>query len=520
MLIQRSNYRMNVRYASALFPISASTLIALLIMLSVSRQLIVIDGLFISMLLVGTAIGIVTCVLPKPLQNAAFLVLFLLFVDALGLQTLLNTLNFLEPPMRSAAKLVVLISIFGGCLLIFLVLKENFAEVFFVTVLAATVIGIGQALLTTPISFGDTSRIVHSIQPEPGSQSRNPELPIKLHIMLDGHLPPAALAFALPGSEPIAEFLREFYLRHGFLLYEKTYTRFRWTRMSMASAFNFDVETTDPVDLYIDETIDKVFSLRTNKYFDSFQERGYIISVASQIGYLDFCSTEHVVKCSTIVGTRKTRLPYHMVLYNAYTRLARPFGLTWLPDRTRFYENTYNIVDDVVAEMSSVRPGEMIFAHIFPPHQPWYLNSNCEISTTEKQGPNAFSQVIKCVYGKLDNLFSELERRGLFENAEIVIHGDHGMRLDTHRLNDSEIFRTGSANPQTIVANYGALFAIRAPTVEPGYDEKLTSIQSLMSKYFGSTLPNSTGDTNMVIYRGKEGRDDSFVSMSMPQAWN
>jgi hypothetical protein len=508
--------------------ISSPVLLSLLVIMSTSRQLIVIDIYFILAITVGISVGIISYLASERLNTLILFCLLLLFIDVFGMQNLLNSLNSMEPTLRTISKIGILGAMLGLSFLVVFILREHFAEIFFTTVLVVTVIVTVDNLTTMPVSIGDTSRIVSDIDSEATAEARDQTLPIRLHIMLDSHMAPIAMPIEWPDGERISQFLKEFYSRHGFHLFARSYSQYRWTRKAMAAALNFHTKAVDPEQYYIGRSIGedsalgisrrmagavfRVYKLDKSKYFEQIRDQGYSLSVAAQTGYLNFCTAARMTKCRTLVGTRKTRYPNHMILYNIFDRFKRLTGNKWEVDRTSFYMKIHEIADEAIADMSKAKRGEMIFAHIYSPHHPNLMDENCKFLATNEQGMDAYIQDMLCVYKKLDKLFLSLKKNKLFKDAEILIHGDHGVRSLNRQITRKDVADPGSIDPKKIVQTYSALFAIKAPDVKPGYDERSVSIQQLMIEYFGTDQPSPTADGNDVFFEG--------VTLTMPQTWN
>ena len=79
---------------------------------------------------------------------------------------------------------------------------------------------------------------------------------------------------------------------------------------------------------------------------------------------------------------------------------------------------------------------------------------------------------------QLQGLFDALKVAGVFDEATIIVHGDHGSRInlgsDQERL-----------TPSGVVERFSTLFAIKSPQVTPGYDEHMSPLQDLLASAVG-----------------------------------
>ena len=77
---------------------------------------------------------------------------------------------------------------------------------------------------------------------------------------------------------------------------------------------------------------------------------------------------------------------------------------------------------------------------------------------------------------QLKGLFDALKVAGVFEEATIIVHGDHGSRASV---------RGSEAEHPAPVDLFSTLFAVKAPQVVPGYDEQMSPLQDLLASAVG-----------------------------------
>ncbi len=87
---------------------------------------------------------------------------------------------------------------------------------------------------------------------------------------------------------------------------------------------------------------------------------------------------------------------------------------------------------------------------------------------------------MRCLKRRLADLFEILDRRGLANQATVIIHGDHGSQISSLE----PIVRNGAAlSSLDIISSYSTLFAVKAPGLASGLDREFSSIQGLFARH-------------------------------------
>jgi hypothetical protein len=84
--------------------------------------------------------------------------------------------------------------------------------------------------------------------------------------------------------------------------------------------------------------------------------------------------------------------------------------------------------------------------------------------------------------------------------------GDHGARI-------SAGMHVESMSERDMIDNYPALYAIRGPGIEPGYDVRKTSIQRLSAEYFSGKPAEALGPDELTV---SIDRQDAEVAVDRP----
>lgn len=99
--------------------------------------------------------------------------------------------------------------------------------------------------------------------------------------------------------------------------------------------------------------------------------------------------------------------------------------------------------------------GTYYFAHFLLPHKPYIYNENCKLLwitnwETGTHGPEKAFEQASCSKKHVFHLVDKLEESPALKDAVIIVHGDHGVRLD--KTSD--------------VSMYGSFLAVKIPGVE------------------------------------------------------
>lgn len=340
------------------------------------------------------------------------------------------------------------------------------------------------------------------------------ELPIVLHVVFDELMSPGGIDPSLPGGRAAIDAVHAMARAHGLRLYDSIYSRFYYSGVSLPNLIHAE---------YTGETAPLQTTIANpgadSAYFADMSARGYH-SAVFQTEVLNFCSPPSVSLCETFPShdpgvvsaanmDERTRSVYLWdTLFRAYEPgylpalgrwfIRRTFGLDlrlsgMLGTADRFDVQGFALwFDRFTAFVSHVPRGSHVFAHFLVPHSPYLLNAGCVIEGEYDSGYRLAERVngeegldrarrtyygqyldqMRCVVSQIDAFLSGIESLPAFDDAVIVIHGDHGSRISAGSVAE----KTG---PRDMVDNYAAFFAVRAPGVEPGVDCVFTSLPQI-----------------------------------------
>jgi hypothetical protein len=153
-------------------------------------------------------------------------------------------------------------------------------------------------------------------------------------------------------------------------------------------------------------------------------------------------------------------------------------------------------------DLRSASRGSVFFAHLMVPHYPYVLDESCRVraqtedwlnrsegrdavvqntDATRRQRYIAYYAQIRCQQERLLALFNAMKQAGVWDDAIVVIHGDHGSRI-VRRL--PEIENANRMMPEDYRDAFSTLFAVRSGGGQSGVRDDLRSLQYLLGDAF------------------------------------
>lgn len=358
-------------------------------------------------------------------------------------------------------------------------------------------------------------------------------LPVVVHLVLDEHIGLAGMTDDLPGAHRIRTLLSDFYVRNGFRLFARAFSPSVNTRDTLGSLFNGGDATAG--ETFVARERDKYVMAR-NGYLDMWRERGYKRRVL-QSSYLDFCRNADIPmgRCTTYLhdgydvrGTSTMPLLDRVSLIAqmyassiSVVKLARlaervmddrlgKMGLGW-DDRNLWTDRVGPLavatpLDGLIDEIAEGRPGGMYFAHLLMPHYPYVYDASCRVRTPvsswlmraddawrntdegRRERYGQYFQQIECTVTKLQTLIDAMKKRGIYDTATIVVHGDHGSRITRFKPEPQAVDRM---NVSDFMDGFSTLFACKAAGVAPGIDDAMLPLSALLALCTGAEEPKS-----------------------------
>ncbi len=360
-------------------------------------------------------------------------------------------------------------------------------------------------------------------------QSGNPDLPPVLHLILDEQLATEGIPVQIAGGRELKERLIRFYPSWGFRLFGRTYSRYFETHNSIPNLINFTVQ---PIDAFYLQSLVVPLVVKENAYFRKMLDEGYKIHVY-QSEFMDFCRASglEVASCFTyrassikifegvdISAGQKARAmlgqfvllsPVHNLVRAAYRVLRyRLAGADFaqLPPwtlETMFLPpvESLSLLERLGADIVAAGRGRMYFVHLLLPHYRYAYDADCELRPrvagwgvrfnrlafmpyvntpeTRTQTYALYVEQVACLHKRLGVLFERMRAAGLYDEAIIFVHGDHGSRIG---LVDPSAKNKKLLSRDDYIDHFSTLFAVKAPWIEPGYDLGLRPVQELFAE--------------------------------------
>ena len=381
---------------------------------------------------------------------------------------------FLSIQFGSSGEMVFTFMLLGVALLL-LIFKDNFPLIAASIFATFFIVTLGQAFAPQGVQNLEFAR--HQVA------AGSVPFPRLIHIVLDEHIGLEGIPTDLPEGVAVKKQLREFYEKYGFTTFGGAYSRYFHTVNSLPNLLNFSSASKARMFIGKDDSPNRLLQ---NTYFERLSQAGYRLNVWWG-HHVDYCSHSPVPidNCIQVPaeGLKTShRLPLNtlerlQLVFSAYLNLSKiyqrgrdyyqsfrneiiPYGVslpsaTW--DRHTVTALPYLFtLDDLWENILDLPEGNAVFAHLLIPHYPYVANSDCTIKgsinewkyssllftphypfregmhnteDSRKTHYQEYFKQVRCIYMKLDELFEKMEHAGIFENAVIAIHGDHGSRI-------------------------------------------------------------------------------------------
>jgi len=357
-----------------------------------------------------------------------------------------------------------------------------------------------------------------------------------IHILLDGFIG----ADGLPGfeaSQSLRSEMMAFFEEYGFQLHTRAYSHYSSTIDTMTRAMNF---RNDDENIFQRTVLShEPLSIGENAWFKALREYGYPVSVY-QTESMDFCDAEPSVVSSCNVFPIPNLKSIHTGVSHFWARapvllrtlIRQSLVISMILKRSGEIDlwgvSTYDerMLEELARDIR-IRPGGAHFAHILLPHPPLVYRRDCtldyesetwlrftanygRVGNSEKSQYmryEKYAENAKCALAELGALFKTLKDAGLYEQATIVVHGDHGgsLYLYAPSIKNTELMSFGDLRE-----SYSVLFAVKYPHGKFSVDEQTVSLNVLMAR----TIAGITGLSQEQLGISVLSEDKPFIYMS------
>ncbi len=427
------------------------------------------------------------------------------------------------------------------------------------SVVFATIIA---AILGAPLA----SLVWQEASPSSASSETHGEpLPFYVHIVLDEQIGIEGFDKGIPSHDAIRGEIEKLFAGNGFRLFGRAYSPYYDSRDSISSTLNLNM--TDNVEsLYV--AGDSGYELLQNPHFEKLMDSGYDVNIY-QSSYMDFCRNlqDKAQKCLTynhygfssaalsgLSGGEKAHIVFEIYVKlsyfaqrfkQAYRNLrgyaeASGMALPHWPDWSGRVGPipVLPVFDRLIEDVSAAPEGAVFFAHLLIPHFPYSVDRTCEIRRPvidwngrsddigEPEASNSpasrlaryedYIPQVHCALSKLEQLFDALKARGDFEDATIIIHGDHGSRIvlvEPRAANEDRL------SEQDFHDAFSTLYVVKSPKTAPGYDTRMMSLPELLQDTLSGESDAAEPKTTPSVFLRPSGNPDDaglLKEVSMP----
>jgi len=364
----------------------------------------------------------------------------------------------------------------------------------------------------------------------------NTELPLYIHIVLDGHIGIDGVPTDVPGGDELKQELVQFFEERDFRLYRQAYSHYISTANSMRNLFDFAVDNVN----YFTDTVSEnrtVQRLEHPVYFDILRQQGYALRVIHP-QYIDYCSANRdwisacfsyanmnlgAIEAAKMPITRKAGLMAHILvkqsstLSRLYERGVDSFGFPHL-QADKLPGTTHSHIEQIIADIETHGNGTAYLIHLLMPHPPYMRNASCEyiyprpkaevtprdtsiavtltksgravvtgrlntIATRERRYQNYFDNV-RCAMSWLDQIIDAMQRAALYQDAILVVHSDHGSGIST--LVPVAAWRD-QLTEADYIDSYSSLFAVKGMKQVP--QNSFVPLEDALAEVVSSLFP-------------------------------
>lgn len=338
----------------------------------------------------------------------------------------------------------------------------------------------------------------------------DPDLPFILHIVLDEHIGIEGIPREFDSEGELAAELSESLLADGFQVYGRAYSRYYQTFESLPNLLNFRADQRQSA--YFPGGFREGAALAENAWFQQQAGRGYRIEVVDS-DYIRFGPpdlqtggfTYSAENPAILDGLPLSAVTKVRQIAGEYARLSYLLPEKGLAARHISLLAAMGAVDRLEADLRGLKHGgrgRMVFAHILMPHSPYGLDAGCGLrpalqewlswrdhdlaprhntpETRAERYPLYLDQ-LRCTQLRLQEIFAVLKEQGMWDDAIIIVHGDHGSRLD---LGPPKNGWEQEMSPDDFRDAFSTLFAVKLPGQPAVYDDEQLPIDYLFAALF------------------------------------
>lgn len=334
------------------------------------------------------------------------------------------------------------------------------------------------------------------------------DLPPVVQIILDEHIGLAALPPELDESVSAAREIRNTY--KDFALYERAYSRFSETQYALASLMN-NAPGADVIALLGEKRVGH--ALLRSEWFERLKEQGYALKVyqtdwldmCGQIRSVDACYTYPLYSLNSIQRSPLTTAARIRTLLGKLnlvkeTALATPLAAGEALDRFQ-------------ADIAKAPRGVAYIVHLVLPHYGYLYRDDCSLMEPQDWKDQPVDKTVVyspeerlrtygyylpqliCTQLRMQGLFEHLRKLGIYDEATIIVHGDHGSRIGQRTIHADAKAMTD----RDLLDHHSTLLAIKSAGIAPGRLLEPASLQRVFSETFLGKSPTAAPPPGEVL---------------------
>ena len=401
---------------------------------------------------------------------------------------------------------------------------------------------------------------------QPPDSAKTANLPIYVHIVLDEHTGIEGFDDEIDKQKAVKQSAKDLYINNGFRLFGRAYSQYRDTYSSLSAALN-SYQGVNPEEFYVFRNSRKSYILTDNKYFRDLHAAGFTIQIYQTV-FVNFCEqTQDIIqRCLTydVFGTSSealaeldateklaiilSRLRFFYakgIFRDAYKYVAAYSVRNGLSVPVLNFEPpevgpipVIPVFDKLIADIANAPAGSAFFAHLLVPHHRYSVDGRCEIRrpvvhwnspqfadtapggrvNTARSRATRYDEYVdqvECALAKVDELIEAMRSAGKFENAIVIVHGDHGSRITQTKARKSN---AETMLRQDYIDAFSTLFAVKAPHITPGYDLRMLPLEQLLRFAEGDALANTElSREGHVVYLRDDPPIQGHIEVPMPE---
>lgn len=441
-------------------------------------------------------------------------------------------------------------------------LKENFFRILAVIFTVFFVVTLGQVMLGQVVS----PQLPYDLHFEkPTLDGVGLSLPRIIHLVLDEHIGIEGIPQDSTIGQHMKADLKSFYKNNGFILFGGAYSHYSLTIGSIPHLLNFSASAEDTT--VLDDPLfegTEPYRLLVNQYFHLLSSQGYKINVLANSMYFDYCSKSLVMieNCAEValsgmkllkdsdlalVDKLRSIFSHYFSLgytfkgikyaYNHFRQILSEKAIElppWILPSPLMPLSSLQILDALTEKIATLPKGNIIYSHLMFPHQPYVIRSDCslnplqnewklngdEYALEQKNTPASreeryqfYYKQMKCLNKKLDNLFQQMRKSGIYDDSIIILHGDHGSRIARFPATTDYLGRLSNRDFEDY---FSTLFAVKLPDVKEHYSARRQPIEDLLAGTIFPSLEITSRKKEsepFFFLRGKEGRKSIDLSL-------